>query len=273
VALYYLANLTAGLLVALPLFLLLRKFAGHSLAGAELATRIDLDFLVEFGSEYHDAISSLGALFLVVAAAYWLVGLFLSGGALTVFVLGVRSTPVLFWGSAARYFGRFIRLFIISLPVLVALVAGLPLIENAVSRLLFGADPYQPVLFWGRLVRVGLRQMGILLFVIVFDYARIHSVASDERSMLRALAQGIAFAFQNIRKTFVLTASLAVFGAFVLAAYNVLSSVLSSPLPVAIAALVLLQQAYILFRMILRLSLYSSEVALYMSLREDRDLK
>lgn len=271
VVLYYLANLSAGLLLALPFFFLLRGFAGTSLAGAGLATRIDMDFLVELVKENRNAVPPLGALSLFVAAAYWLLGLFLSGGAFTVFVLSTRSKPIFFWGSAARYFGRFLRLFLLCLPVFAALILGLPLIESGLSRLFFGTDPYQSTLYWGRWLKVGLSFLGIILSGMVLDYARVHAVVRDERRMRISLAGGVIFAFRNFKATFGLAFSLFLLGTLVLLAYGALSGFLSFPVPLAVIFLILLQQVYILFRMLLRLSLYSSEVALFRAVSERRE--
>jgi len=114
---YYLANLFFGVILMLPFRSILSKFIGTSLMGEKLSGRMDLDFLFEFIKENSNFFSTYTVLFLVLPTAHWLLTLFLSGGAFSVFTSGENFTSPLFWGSAVKYFGRFIRLRLWSIPV------------------------------------------------------------------------------------------------------------------------------------------------------------
>ena len=43
---------------------------------------------------------------------------------------------------------------------------------------------------WGGWVRTGVGYIGILSYLIVFDYARIYTVMTDESSMRKAMWRG-----------------------------------------------------------------------------------
>jgi len=254
VLVFYAVNLISALLLTLPVWALLDRFAGQRLMGA--------DFLVEFFMYNRSAIPTVGSLSAVVVMCYWFVSLFLSGGALSVFAIGVKYTPVLFWGSAARYSGRFFRLFLWCLPV-AAVFLCLPLIEKGFVRLFFGEDPYQYVTYWGGWIRLGLRHMCILFVLMILDYARIHVVLTDERKVRRSVWRGITFTFDNFKQTFGLAFLFFVSGVVVLLVYHLLSRLLSDPNIAFVITLVVFQQLYMMFRMMLRLSLYAGQMSLY----------
>ncbi len=262
VLIYYLANLFFGIVLMLPFRTILSRFVGHSLMGTRLAGRLDMDFLFEFFKHNPNITSTYAGLILIVPAIYWLFTLFLSGGAFSVFASGEKYTSALFWGSAVKYFGRFIRLVLWSIPAFVILFC-LQFLWNAIERILFGSDPYQYITHWGGWIKVGLRYISIILYFIVLDYARIYAITTDERRMRISLWHGIKFAFSNSTKTFGLAFILFAVGIIALIIYNPIADLLSAPLSIVILLLFLWQQIYMVFRMMLRLTLYAGEVNLY----------
>lgn len=262
VLVYYLANLFFGLILMLPLCLVLNKFVGHSLMGAKLGGHLDADFLFEFLKYNSSAIDSIKGLFLIVPLSYWLFSLFLSGGAFSVFASGEKYSPSLFWGNAANYFGRFVRLVLWCLPV-IAVLFCLQFTWSAIERIFFGSDPYQYITYWGGWIKVGLRYVSILLIALVLDYARIYTVLTDERRMRISVLKGIKFVFQKFLLTFSLVLLLFIIGAIVLIIYNPIANALHAPNIVVIFILLLLQQIYMFFRMLLRLTKFSSQMYLY----------
>lgn len=262
---FYFANLFFGLILMLPFRSALSKFVGHSLMGAKLRGRLDMDFVFEFLKYNKTAAAAITGLILIVTVVYWLFALFLSGGAFSIFATGVKYTPILFWGSAAKYFGCFIRLVLWSVPVFIILFC-LQFLWTAIERLLFGSDPYQYITFWGDWIKVGLRYFSIFMFGLVLDYARIHAVMTDERIMIISLWQGVKFIFGNFLQTFGLALFLFVVGALVVVIYNSIANLLSAPEVLVVILLFILQQIYIFFRMMLRLTLYSSQLHLYIVL-------
>lgn len=269
VLVFYLASFFFGLLMLMPMRSIMNSFIGNSFLGAELGGRLDMDFLFEFIKNKSEAAQAFGGLMLIVPAAYWLFSLFLSGGAFAVFA-GEKYTPTFFWGMSAKYFGRFFRLSLWSLPVL-GIMLLLQFLETGVQRLFFGSDPYQYITYWGGWIKFALVQIGILLYSMVLDYARIHAVLTDERKMRRSLWRGLMFAFGHFGKTFGLALSFFVIGAIVLAIYNPLANSLTAANTLVVLVLFLLQQVYMFFRMMLRLGLFASELQLYRGLEQPAD--
>jgi hypothetical protein len=139
----------------------------------------------------------------------------------------------------------------------------LPYLETGVQRLIFGSDPYQNITYWGGWIKVGLRQIGILLFVMIWDYARIHAVLNDERRVRTSLLQGMKFVFGNFLYTFSLALLLLVVGAVTLVIYNPVANSLAAPNTLIVLMLFVWQQIYMLFRTLLRLTTYASQLELY----------
>lgn len=262
IVVFYLANLLFGLVLLMPFRAVLDNFAGRTLMGAKLAGRFDMDFLFDFLTHNQNLTSIFSGMVLVVPAVYWLFSLFLSGGAFSVLARGEKYSAAMFWNGAATYFGRFSRIFLWSLPVL-GILFCVQFIETGLERLIFGSDPYQNISYWGGWIKFGLRTLSILLFGLVLDYARIHAVLSDDRRMRVSVWRGIKFAFGNIGRTLGLTFILFLSGALVLTIYNPISDALAAPNVAVVVILFLLQQSYMLFRMMLRLTLFASQLKLY----------
>lgn len=262
VAVFYLANLGFGLLLMLPLRSILKSFVGNSQMGAKLGGPLDMNFLIEFLKHTDGVVPAFMGLILIVPAANWLFTLFLSGGAFAVFAGGEKYNAAFFWGNSAKYFGRFVRLTLWSLPVF-AILFCLQFIETGVQRLIFGSDPYQNITYWGDWIKVGLRQIGILLFVMVLDYARIHAVLNDERKMRTSLLQGLKFVFGNFLYAFGLAFLLLIVGAAALVVYDPIANSLAAPNALIVIMLFAWQQIYMFFRTLLRLTTYASQLDLY----------
>lgn len=268
VLLYYFANTVFAGVIVFPAYLMLDRFADQSLLGASLEGGLDLDLLIEFARYNTSGLTAIAAVALLVVPLAWMAGLFLSGGAYAVFSIEAEMTaytPILFWGGAARYFGRFIRLTLMMIPVC-AVVLCLPLLEKGIERVVFGDDPYQNISYWGGWIRTGLMFVSIVLCGVLLDYARIHTVLTDEQRMRKAVTRSVRFTVSHPGRTFVLALAVFTIGAVILTVYAGIAPLLSFPGSAAVVLLLLLQQAVIFTRMALRLTLYASQLELFRTL-------
>ena len=261
----YLANLLVGLSVALPLRKVLLGFGGSSLAGSELVHGVTVDFLAELITANRAAAPALVGMLVFGSAASWLLSLFLSGGALAILAGDGRYRADEFWGAAAKFFGRFLRLTLWSI-LLLAVLSLLPLATGWTQRLAFGPDPYQYVSYWGAWIRAGVILIALLFFRICFDYARIHAVLTEERRTRRSLWQGVRFAVRNPIRTVGLAVSIVVLGAVALLAYLPISAALDGSTMSLVVTAIVAQQLYVLWRVVMRVTRYGSQLALYKKL-------
>lgn len=262
IVLYYLVNLFFSIILMLPFRSALDKFTGNSLIGEKLAGGLDMDFLFEFLKHGGASLSSLSGLIIFVPVFYWLIQLFLSGGALSIFAGNQEFSSQNFWGGCARYFSRFIKILLWCLPVFAVLFC-LQFIWDVLERIIYGKDPYENVIYWGAWIKLGLRYVSILLIGLVFDYARIYAVMMNESKTPISVILAIKFTFLNLHKTFTLIFIIFIAGIIGLVAYNLLANLLHSPNTIVILLLFLAQQFYIFGKMILKLTAYSSQIFLY----------
>jgi len=259
---FYIANLFFGLLIMLPFAYALDDFIGSSLMRQQLGQAMDYDFFFEFIHYAASGFNTATKLIMIIPFAYWVVSLFLSGGAFLIFARNEKYTPKFFWGGSAAFFGRIVRLTLMSLPVL-ALLFCLRYLESLFEWIFFGSDPYEYVLYWGAVVKMGLGFLGLVLYGMIFDYARIHLAMTDTRQVRKSLWHGARFLARNFVKAFGLAFVLFVIGWILVFIYYPISNILSAPGWVLMIVLVIIQQIYILIRLALRLTAYSSQTELY----------
>ncbi|HHL71665.1 MAG TPA: hypothetical protein ENJ29_04050 [Bacteroidetes bacterium] len=261
VALFYFSNLLIGFLFILPFRAALSQFLGSSRMAENLHHFIDLTFLAEFFKTNGAVMGQLGLNLSVLAPLYFLLMLFLSGGAFALFVRG-GGWPEQFWANSAAFFWRFVRLFLWSLPVL-SLVFVLPWLGSLVQKLIHGDDPYQWVGYYWARVKIILAGLATLYYHLVFDYARIIAVSGDERNMRKTITAALRFVHSRLFSTAGI--SLVYFSAGIagMAIYYFTTHAFDGNSTLVVTALFLLSQAYIIFRTLIKLGLYAAESSFY----------
>ncbi len=123
--------------------------------------------------------------------------------------------------------------------------------------------------YWGAWIRGGLLLIALFFFRICFDYARIHAVVTDERRMRVSLWRGIGFALRNPLAAVGLALLIAFVGGIALLVYRPLSAAVDGSTVAAVVAAVVAQQAYIIWRAVIRLTRYGSQITLFRELAGD----
>jgi len=262
VVIYYLANLIPGILVTIPVWASLNRFAGNSLMGQKLAGPFDMDFLFEYLHYNKGIFSTVPALVFVVFILYGFLSLFLSGGVFSTYHNSKSYQAGLFWQGAGKYFGRYLRLLVFVMAVYF-LLSGVQFAVLGLRKLVFGDDPYQYISYWANWLRLGLMFLGVIIVFLIFDYARIDAVFNDEHRMLLSLWRGFKFTFTNFTRTFGLALAILLMGILVLLAYNLVASLFAPAASWAVVSLIITQQLYLVIKIGLKLILYASELSLY----------
>ncbi len=186
-------NVVFAGLVAAPLFFLIQGDFGHSDTGLRVSS-LDFLWLGDLSYKYQDAAPALLAGFLVPVLLFAGLYVFLNGG--IVGRLVDREGPSRlrdFFADCGKYFWRFVRLFLLSLPFYaIAFGLILNLLKAALRPLKEGAWTELPVIIASNAeLLVGL--LLLTLVQLVFDYARIAVVTDDDPKVLRALGRGLRF--------------------------------------------------------------------------------
>jgi hypothetical protein len=169
-----------------------------------------------------------------------------------------------FLSQGGAFFFRFLRLAVLS-GILYYLVYRF-------SAWLFGRiqestlDVTAEKTILGYVAAAALLVLCLLSFVnMAFDYAKIATFKENRRSMLLATLKGFGFVLGNLGKTLTLYLGLALLGAILLGVYGLVAPGPSQASAAGVVLAFLVGQAFLVAKLVLRLTFYASEMALYES--------
>jgi hypothetical protein len=205
-----------------------------------------------------------GTLIAFTGGAYVLMWIFLLGGILDRYARGRRTGAHGFFAASGVFFFRFLRLAVLA-AIAWALVFGVlhgwlldrfyhwATREVTAERTAFA--------LYAALTLVFLLVAGAVM--MVFDYAKVRAVVEDRRSMIGALLAGARFVWWHPAATagvFLLNVLLFIVA---LGAYALLARGAGGNTGVTVLIGLIVAQAYILARLVVKLSFYASSVALF----------
>jgi hypothetical protein len=259
-------TLAFAVVLVLPVAAVLHFNLGHSLYAARLFDNFDpqwiAEFLLQTGRWPIAAIAPLAAAF---AAAFLLLMTFVSGGALAVFS-GDAQTPGRFWPGCARNFPRLLLLLLLSLVCYgLVLSANAPL--EGLGRKIWGAGMEERplILFsWARAAVLLLLMVGVNL---VFDYAKIRAVADDVRNPFGAAVGAFVFVARHPIRTVGTYALVGLLAVALAALYRGVSSVLPRTSFVSLVGVLVVQQAFVAARVLVRLLFFAGQTEMHLALK------
>jgi hypothetical protein len=261
----YIVNLAFALVVALPILALVQRELGHSLLGVSIRP-FDYQWIGEAMFRHGESLAAIEAGILGAGLAYLILQVFLYGG-IVGRILDREGTAGLgaFAGDSGRYFGRFVRIFLISV-VFVVLTLGLVMkLMTAVFEPLSKAA----ITEWVPLILSNLHFLIALLLLsivhMIIDYTRIAVVADQERRVLKALRHALTFLktrFFRAWSIYLLIVAATVAGSVV---FYVVLGRLSAPTVVMVVAALIWMQAYIVFRIWIRTLFVAAQAEYYRS--------
>ena len=256
-------NAVFALAVAAPMAVLIQKDLGHSLLGRNLRS-MDMTWLGDAIFKYQDILPAVRAWIFVLVGLYFVLSIFLNGGVIGRLVdrEGPSSLSA-FIADCGKYFGRFIRLSLLSLTFD---VVTLGLAMNLVATLTRSALENARMEWTGLLIDNLSTLLALLLLTVVrmvFDYARILVVVGDERRVLRALRTALLFLGKRFFRAWFLY--LTVSAGFLLG--TVVYFAVAGALPPTglffLGVAVLWAQVFILFRLWTRMVFFAAQAAYY----------
>jgi hypothetical protein len=259
----WLFNLALALAAAVPAWRALDAAIGLLPAADSLAEAFSFGVLADLTELRPGLLGGLGAAAAAVFALGLLVGLVASGGSLEVLTSSDdRPFAHRFGRGAFRFFARFLRLGATTLVVsvlLAILVAGPLLALHRYVRRESGSEWLALAVLSSALAAAGLV---VLLALLVQDAARVLVVRGDLRRVLPALRSAMALVFHHPGRWLGAWAANVLLLGVAFAAYLALANAIPAGRAlVALVALVLLQQLFVLVRCHLRVALLGAQVA------------
>jgi hypothetical protein len=251
------------LILVLPLHAKWNALLGNSRMGDAVIRGFGADFFSEFTVHHPDTVSAGALLLALFAGAALVLNLFFNGGLIACFVNSNEKGLPFFFENSSRFFGRFLLLFLISLPLLIAAFIVQSLIGQALRPLAGGTEP----------LRVGFTLTSLAVFAVlvcfinmVMDYAKIITVKKNRRDMVRTTFRAFRFILRNPGKTIGLYSVIGAAGLAVSLAFLWTIRMIDVPSGSGLFLLFLWQQLHALFRVAVRMEFFSAQSALYRAL-------
>jgi hypothetical protein len=256
-------NLIFSLFAVGPLFFLMMDHMSHSFSGESSLQKLDVFWLADLVYRFMNITPALTGLVLLAAVLYLLLSVFLNGG-----IIGglnraeAKTTLADFFHDCGLYFWRFFRLFILSVPVYLAVLVIFYQLIKAFLEIFNRRAATE----WPALIVSNLRLLALVLLLAVvsmfFDYVKIGLVTSARKKVLEQTWLTLKFIGRRFFKAWglYLLAGL-VFVALTLF-YLEIARLLPKNRPLLVLLVFLWQQFYILCRQWCKLLFFATEIEL-----------
>lgn len=260
--LLWFTNFALAFALTYPIFSLLRIDLTRSLLNSHFTGEFDFMWFIQFYSLNQRSIEGLPGLLLTVTVIYNLIQLFYSGGFISVLLNPGKNHWVDFFYGGVKYFYRFFKIFLLAISLYI-IALGLNVLLH--SGVLYLSSRYgSPIL----ILTFNITRNALFLFFIcsvnlIVDYTKIATCATDETKVRVSFRTALRFINQNFRFALIIYL---ICGSMVLLAastYNALDSFIPRSNTALIIVTFFFQQLLVIFRLLIKILFFSTEVVLY----------
>jgi hypothetical protein len=255
--------LFAGIVAMLFRSVVITSF-GNSLAPLKLVQDFDFTVYIDFATKNQDKLYAVYALIIWFVVMSNILSVFFSGGIITsVQSDAERFRFQSFCASCGEYFGRFLRLFIIVVPIM--LVSGFVMIflSGFIASAVLGTGETEIQLLRGLAVGAVVFLFPMSILFLASEYARVITVVENEHRMFRAFMYGFRFVFKKIFKVFTLFLLCFILSILLLGCWATLTTQVVVDSGLLVLEVFLIQQIIAVGRSWVRVITIGSQVALY----------
>lgn len=268
VSLFWLTNFALSIALTLPVFTLLQDSLSHSVLSARLYESFDFLWFIQFVKIYEKSISVIPITIYSVIGIYILIQLFFTGGLLSLIVNSKKNHFVDFFYGGVKYFYRFLIIAFYTF-IFYFLALGLNEIFNFLVKAVF---QYSSNTLWEFLVQLIIYMFFLLMIgvvSIISDYSKVATVVTDNTRIFRTILKAIIFIKENFGKVILIFLVMFAFLAIGGIVYNLLDGLVPRSPVYFIVLNFIFQQLLIIFRVLIRMLVYSTEVVLYNDLNAE----
>jgi hypothetical protein len=250
-----------ALFLSLPLRSQLDRMIGHSLMGEEILKGTGWGVYIEFLTHYSKVISVTFLLLILAGVGYLIISIFFNGGILSHYVQNPdRFSFRFFFKGAAQWFGRFLKLFLWSIPYIMLTLCIYVFINLGLTAAAGDSEIWHFIM--------GLTSFSILLFLffliqMAFDYAKIIAIDQDEKKMFKTSLMAWKWIIQHLGRALGLYYLVFLIGLVLWGIYITVGSILPKYSAIGIFVVFLWQQGFVLARITVRMLCFSSQTTLY----------
>ncbi len=212
--------------------------------------------------------SAVGILSLLLLL-YTLLSTYFAGGFISAYTEESTLSLKEFLSKGAAYFGRFFRLFILSLIFFSLFFALMDEINQGIASATANSPTEMTPFVW-YMVRNVFFFFLLAVFIMWFDYAKIRLVVDNRWSALGAFGTGIKFTFTHFGKTLPLVIVLTVLGVVLMALFGILEHLIPQTGYWTILLVFLFEQLYVFFRIWLKAAYLGTQTVLFQGLSAEQ---
>ncbi len=261
-------NAVSALVLTVPIYSIFRDNLGRSLMSERLAIDFDYFWFLQFRNIYQIQLDQIPLTIYFVGGVYTLLQTFFLGGLISVFNTPEKNHTADFFYGGVRYFSRFVKILFITIILFV-----IAFIVNAYTgdliTWIFKNSENVTADFILKLARYILLIFFIGVVTLISDYSKVSLAVSDRTDVLRGIYNAAIFIKNNFNKVFTVFLIIAIIGALGAVVYNIIGRFIPRTPYYFIILSFILQQMLIIFRLLIRMLFFSTEVFLYKDLSAD----
>jgi len=259
-------NLLFALSAVLPLYAFVQSNFGHSLVTDNMLEKFSLYWLSDIVLMLKDYQPLVWWPMIIAGLLFLLLQIYFNGAVLGSLNSWLEEDSLSgFFGSGGRFFGKFFRLFLLTLPLYLIALLVLP----ALIDIIFSAYVDNAVNEWPGYYVFFLK---IFFMVIVFtwvnmlaDYAKIVLVQDEKIGVFKALSEAARFLIKRFFVAWGLYWLLVVFFLLISVIYMETENLIRADSVLLILGVFILQQLYILSRFWVKVQFYSDQMEFYLA--------
>jgi len=262
----YLVNLLFAGAIVYPLRSAMSELSKSDLSEG-FVTGFRIDTFLFYWSSYSSTFKSLFAVAVGLGVIFMIFNIFVTGGMVAALSVQRRITLRRFFNDSSRYFWRFCWLFIFMAVGLGLIAMGYDmLLADTIDDLQEAATTDRASFLW-QASGVAIMALCCAFVVMVFDYARICMVAQKRRNCFAITISALKFSIKKCWRTIPLFGFNVLIVLFLFVVYLLVENLFSNATLASMIGLFVFQQVFILSRIWMRFSFYSSQMAYYQSVR------
>lgn len=262
ISLFWLTNFAFSVALTLPILALFQDSLSYSVLNSQIYLTFDYLWFIQFLNIYDKSLSVLPYTIYSVIGIYIFIQLFFLGGLLSVFMNPKKNHFVDFFFGAVKFFFRFVKIAFFSF-IFYLIALGLNIVLDYAVRLVFSEAGSTVWEFIVQLIRYLFFLLMIGVVSIIADYSKVAIVVNDSNYAVKTIFKTIVFIKENFGR--VLTIFLILFSFLAIGGiiYNLLEGLVPRSPVYFIVLNFIFQQLLIIFRVVIRMLVYASEVILY----------
>lgn len=250
-------------IVAVPALVLLLDPLAHSRMSGRLLSQFDVGWLGDLVDSANTAAGALSGAAALAGVLTWLVAVLFAGGVLTMLdEHWERFSFTLFCSGAGEHFWRILRLSLFGLACY-GLVWTLGRVPALLAKKIYGEGMEAWPMGVAGIAGSVLTALLLGWVATVLDYAKVHLVSGRTRGAFKALLRSFAFVFRHFTMTMGVWLMNALLFALLGLIYLAISNGMHASATATILLLLVVQQAFILFRTAQRIAGWGSALDIY----------